>query len=60
MPWDFDDDFWDLDPEDFALFGGVAGLLEEEMEKDEMEEDELLREEMLDELEEELDENGFD
>ena len=34
MFWDFfDDDFWDLDLEDFAITGAVAGLIEEEEEE---------------------------
>ena len=27
----FDDDFWDLDADDFAWVGGIWGLIEEEM-----------------------------
>jgi len=35
MFWDFfDDDFWDLDLEDFPVIGGVWGLMEEEYEED--------------------------
>ena len=30
----FDDDFWDLEPEDFGMVGGVWGLIEEEMEEE--------------------------
>jgi hypothetical protein len=31
--WDFDD--WDIDPEDFALYGGLWGLVEEEKAEEE-------------------------
>ena len=44
MFWDFfDDDFWDLDLEDFAITGAVGGLIEEEEEENlerQLEEDE--------------------
>jgi len=44
MFWDFfDDDFWDLDLEDFAITGAVAGLIEKEEEENlrrQLEEDE--------------------
>jgi hypothetical protein len=39
--WDFDDDFWDLDPEDFAIIDGVAGRVEEEMEEEDLLEKEV-------------------
>ena len=39
MFWDFDD--WDIDPEDFAFYGGLWGLVEEEKEEEERIRDEL-------------------
>jgi hypothetical protein len=36
MFWNiFDDDFWDFNPEDFALVGATIGLLEQEKNEDE-------------------------
>ena len=38
MFWDFDD-FWDLEPEDFAIVGAVSGLVEEAEEEDRLTEE---------------------
>jgi len=36
MFWDFDDDFWDFNPEDFAFVGATIGILEEERDEEKM------------------------
>jgi hypothetical protein len=53
MFWDFfDDEFWDMDLEDFAITGAVAGIFEEEAD-----EDERFRRELEDELD--VDEDDY-
>ena len=40
MFWDiFDDDFWDFNPEDFAIVGAVSGLVEEAEEEERLTEE---------------------
>ena len=43
MFWDFNDDFWDFDPEDFAIVGGIAGFVDDEMEEKDLLEGELAK-----------------